>query len=63
MPLLFDRFFRGMAARASGTPGTGLGLSIAREIMERHEGFIEVSNKSGEETGTVFTVWIPTAEP
>lgn len=59
LPHLFDRFFRGAAARNAGTPGTGLGLAIAREIVERHDGFIEATNIEGPESGTVFTVWIP----
>lgn len=59
LPQLFNRFFRGAAARDSGTPGTGLGLAIAREIIERHDGFIEATNKNGPETGAIFTIWLP----
>jgi len=57
-PLLFDRFFRGAAAQKSRIPGTGLGLAIAREIVERHDGFIEARNKE-EEPGAIFTLWLP----
>lgn len=59
LPYLFDRFFRGAAARQAGTPGTGLGLAIAHEIMEQHGGFIEVRNKDNGERGAIFTLWIP----
>jgi signal transduction histidine kinase len=54
---IFDRFFRGSISRATGTPGTGLGLSICKEILERHQGRIEVESKPGE--GSVFTIWLP----
>lgn len=40
--------------------GTGLGLSITSQIVERHEGAIEVQSKPGE--GTVFTVYLPALE-
>jgi len=59
-PHLFERFFRGSAARTSGTPGTGLGLSIAHEIIERHGGSIEVESKGLPGEGTTFYVWLPT---
>jgi PAS domain S-box-containing protein len=57
---VFERFFRGQAAEASGAPGTGLGLSIAREIVERHRGRVEVASAPGE--GATFTAWLPAAE-
>ncbi len=56
---IFDRFFRGLAGRASGIPGTGLGLSISKEIVERHSGRITVESKIGE--GAAFVVWLPVA--
>lgn len=56
---VFERFFRGKAGCESGVAGTGLGLSIAKEIVERHQGRIEIrsSGKAGE--GATFTVWLP----
>ena len=59
LPLLFDRFFRGAAAHRSSTPGTGLGLAIAREIMERHDGFIEAANREAGQAGAIFRLWVP----
>jgi signal transduction histidine kinase len=59
LPHLFNRFFRGGAAHKAGTPGTGLGLAIAREIVERHQGFIEATNRDEAERGSVFTIWLP----
>ncbi len=61
-PRLFERFFRGRAARESNTPGTGLGLSIAYEIVERHHGEIEVISAGPPEKGATFIIWL-LAEP
>ncbi len=61
LPHLFDRFYRGDSALESGAPGTGLGLAICNEIIERHNGRIEVESQAG--AGAAFTVWLPAAEP
>ena len=59
---IFERFFRGVVGEKSGTPGTGLGLAIAHEIVERHDGRIEV--RSVENEGATFAVWVPaTSQP
>jgi signal transduction histidine kinase len=53
---LFERFWR--ADDSSGNiPGTGLGLSIVKEIIEIHQGHIEV--KSEFHKGTTITLWLP----
>jgi len=54
---LFERFYRGQTGFASGEPGTGLGLSICKDIVERHDGHIQVQSREGE--GTTFTMWLP----
>jgi PAS domain S-box-containing protein len=58
---LFERFYRGKAGRQSSAPGTGLGLSIAKEIIERHEGRIEVESEGLPGKGATFTIWLPVA--
>ena len=58
-PHLFERFFRGSAAYESGAPGTGLGLSIACEIIEKHDGKIEVKSDGIPGRGAEFTIWLP----
>jgi len=59
LPHIFDRFFRGEQTRVLATPGTGLGLAIVKEIVELHQGRIEVESKVGQ--GSTFTVWLPAA--
>ena len=54
---IFDRFFRGSAAKKSGEVGSGLGLPIACEIVGLHGGGIEVESEVGE--GSTFTLWLP----
>lgn len=61
-PKLFSRFFRGSAGENSGVSGTGLGLSIAKEIIERHNGRIEVKSEGIPGEGTTFHVWVPVCE-
>jgi PAS domain S-box-containing protein len=55
---VFTRFFRGKAALDSGQPGAGLGLSIAKEIVDRHQGEIEVCD-TGQGVGITLRVWLP----
>ena len=57
MEHLFERFFRGEAARTQNTPGTGLGLAICQEIIARHGGRLTVQSQLGQ--GSTFTVWLP----
>jgi two-component system sensor histidine kinase MprB len=56
LPHLFDRFYRGAAAR--GLPGTGLGLAIVRQVATQHGGSVSVDNAP--DGGAVFTVRLPT---
>ena len=57
LPHLFDRFYRGRKVSQSKITGTGLGLAIVREIVEIHEGKINVESVVDE--GSVFSVWLP----
>ncbi len=60
VPHIFDRFFRADRARTRQSGGTGLGLSIARWIVERHDGWFEVTSRPG--LGTRIRVLLPRAE-
>jgi signal transduction histidine kinase len=53
---VFDRFYRGEAARAR-PGGTGLGLAIARLLLEQHGGTIDVQSRLGH--GSDFRVLLP----
>ncbi|WP_232285255.1 sensor histidine kinase [Saccharomonospora xinjiangensis] len=57
VPVVFDRFVRGEAARTDG--GTGLGLAIAAENVAVHGGTIEVTRADG----AVFAVTLPRTPP
>ncbi|HLA45241.1 MAG TPA: HAMP domain-containing sensor histidine kinase, partial [Aggregatilineales bacterium] len=56
---LFMRFYRGTAGQKSGVPGTGLGLAIAREIVQRHQGRLEVESTGIAGEGAAFSIWLP----
>jgi signal transduction histidine kinase len=56
VPHLFEKFYR-VREQEGKTGGTGLGLSITKQIIQGHNGRIEVKSKMG--VGTSFTVYIP----
>jgi two-component system CheB/CheR fusion protein len=56
LPHVFDRFYR-VDDERSAREGLGLGLFIAREVVNAHEGRIEV--ESAIDHGATFTVSLP----
>ncbi|WP_052731063.1 tetratricopeptide repeat protein [Spirosoma radiotolerans] len=54
---IFERFYQGTPSRADRQPGTGVGLSLVREIVDLHQGRIQVENKAG--SGARFVVLLP----
>ncbi len=63
IPYIFDRFYRVDKARTSasggGEGGVGLGLSICKEIVDAHEGRIDVESDAGK--GSIFRIYLPVA--
>jgi signal transduction histidine kinase len=57
---IFEPFFTTKGTAKKGEPkGTGLGLAICKEIVEHHNGRIEVASDPGK--GTTFTLHLPAA--
>lgn len=55
---VFERFYRGEAARTYRVSGAGLGLSIASEVARQINGRLTVDSRPGE--GAAFTLWLKT---
>ena len=54
---IFDRFYRGRAARAASQRGSGIGLSLVKHIAEAHGGNVRLLRGLGK--GATFEVSIP----
>ena len=57
IPLLFTRFFRAGNVNSGSHPGTGLGLAIVKQIVDHHDGTIDVQSEV--DNGTTFLTKIP----
>lgn len=57
LPRIFNRFFRVDKSRSRVTGGTGLGLSIVKDIIEAHQGQIDVESTLN--VGTTFHIHLP----
>ncbi|MEM6502030.1 MAG: response regulator [Cyanobacteria bacterium P01_C01_bin.89] len=56
---IFEAFEQVDGSDSRQYSGVGLGLAIARQLVEAHEGRIEVDSTLG--IGTTFSVWLPVA--
>jgi signal transduction histidine kinase len=54
---VFKPFYRSGETNIAAKPGTGLGLAIVKDIMDAHDGKIEVESKLGK--GSTFTLKFP----
>ncbi|WP_342305609.1 HAMP domain-containing sensor histidine kinase [Methanolobus sp. ZRKC5] len=57
---LFTPFYQADSSISRKYQGTGLGLSIAKQMVELHDGKIEVESKAGK--GSTFTLNIPVSQ-
>lgn len=56
LPFIFDRFWRGDKSR-SGRTHSGLGLAITKQLIQAHNGTIDVQSELGQ--GTTFVIELP----
>ena len=57
MKKIFERFYRGENEKIHNTKGSGLGLTLVKQIVEAHNGTIQVESEFGR--GSVFTILFP----
>ncbi len=57
---IFQKFYRTRKAEESGEAGSGIGLSIVQQIVEQHDGRIDVTSQPG--AGSCFTLVLPAAQ-
>jgi signal transduction histidine kinase len=60
LPHIFDRFYRVKGKATRHITGSGLGLSLVKEVVEAHQGYIDV--RSDPAGGTTFTLSFPIVE-
>jgi two-component system sensor histidine kinase BaeS len=60
LPHVFERFWRADKSRSRATGGAGIGLAVVRELVQAHEGHIQVASTVGK--GTTFRVTLPLGE-
>jgi signal transduction histidine kinase len=56
IPHIFERFYRAENAKGREQKGTGLGLCITKQIVEQHNGEIEVYSRQNAGTSIVITL-------
>ncbi len=57
IPKVFDRFYQSENSRWRKNKGTGIGLALVKDLVELHEGTIDLKSISG--VGTEITIMLP----
>ena len=57
IPKVFDRFYQSENSRWRKNKGTGIGLALVKDLVELHEGTIELKSIAG--IGTEITILLP----
>jgi signal transduction histidine kinase len=60
LPHIFEAFRRARETQMLGVGGVGLGLTLVKDIVEAHQGKIEVESEAGK--GSTFTLFLPLAK-
>jgi len=60
VPNIFDRFFRVKGKATRHITGSGLGLALVKEVVEAHQGYIDVQSTPDE--GTTFVLSFPLSQ-
>ncbi|GAA0413230.1 HAMP domain-containing sensor histidine kinase [Virgibacillus salarius] len=60
LPYVFDRLYRVEKSRSRKNGGSGLGLAIAKEIVEAHDGIIQIYSE--QDVGTKVIIKVPKGE-
>ena len=55
--MVFQRFWRADSGRDRESGGLGIGLTVVKQIVDRHNGWVQVEGRKGE--GACFTIHIP----
>jgi len=55
--MVFQRFWRADSGRDRESGGLGIGLTVVKQIVDRHDGWVQVEGRKGE--GACFTIHIP----
>lgn len=54
IPYIFDRFYQSEEGQRAQYGGSGIGLALAKELVQLHKGFIDVSSEPAEGTTVSF---------
>jgi signal transduction histidine kinase len=60
LPHIFERFSKARRPGLRGEQSTGLGLSISKQIIENHQGSIDVTSE--EKKGSTFIIQLPVVD-